>query len=64
VTFAEPFYATPTVGITAYNMGTGDYYTITAMSRSGFTITFYNAAATMVSRSFTYSAVGFGREIV
>jgi hypothetical protein len=45
-------------------MGTGDYYSITAMSRSGFTITFYNAAATMVSRNFTYSAVGFGREIV
>lgn len=64
VAFAEPFYAVPTIGVTAYNMGTGDYYSITAMSRSGFTITFYNAAATMVSRSFTYSAVGFGREIV
>jgi hypothetical protein len=64
VAFAEPFYAVPAIGVTAYNMGTGDYYSITAMSRSGFTITFYNASATVVSRNFTYSAVGFGREIV
>jgi hypothetical protein len=63
VTFGEAFFQAPAIGITAYNMGTGDYYTITGMSRTGFTVTFYNAAAAAVSRSFTYTAIGYGREI-
>lgn len=63
VTFANAFFQAPAIGITAYNMGTGDYFTITGMSRTGFTVTFYNNAAAMVSRSFTYTAVGYGREV-
>lgn len=64
VTFANRFYQTPQLGITAYNMATGDYYVISSPTRSGFTITFYNAANSMISRQFSYTAIGYGREIV
>ena len=64
VTFDEAFYQSPAVGITAYNMGTGDFYTVTSQSRTGFTITFYDSGSTVVSREFTYTATGYGREIV
>jgi hypothetical protein len=62
-TFANPFFAIPSVGVTAYNMETGDYFTIAAVTRIGFQVTFRDAAATAVSRQFTYTAIGFGREI-
>ena len=63
VTFDEAFYQAPAVGITAYNMGTGDYYTVAAQTRTGFTITFYNSSNGVINRNFTYTAIGFGREI-
>lgn len=62
VVFTNAFYQTPSIGITAYNMSTGDYFTITADTRLGFTVTFRNAAGTAVSRNFTYTAVGYGRQ--
>jgi hypothetical protein len=64
VTFDEAFYQSPAVGITAYNMGTGDYYAVTSQNRTGFTVTFYDSANTVISRDFTYIATGYGREIV
>ena len=63
VTFANAFYQTPAIGITAMDMSTGDYYAITATTRQGFTVTFRNSAGTAVSRQFTYSAVGYGKEV-
>lgn len=62
-TFANAFFQTPSIGITAYNMATGDYYAITGDSRTGFSIVFRNSAGTAVSRQFTYAAVGYGREV-
>ena len=64
VTFANRFYQTPQLGITAYNMATGDYYVISSPTRSGFTITFYNAANSMISRQFSYTAIGYDREVI
>jgi hypothetical protein len=61
--FTNAFYQTPAVGITAYNMATGDYFTIGTTTRQGFTVTFRNSAGAAVSRQFTYTAVGFGKEI-
>ncbi|NBS71476.1 hypothetical protein EBT31_21590, partial [bacterium] len=63
VVFADAFYQTPAIGITAMNMQTGDYYAITATTRQGFTIVFRDSAGAAVSRQFTYSAVGYGKEI-
>jgi hypothetical protein len=63
VTFANGFYEPPSIGITALNMGTGDYFTIASVTRTSFQITFRDSGGTAISRQFTYSAVGFGREV-
>ncbi len=63
VTYPEPFKVAPVVGITAKNMSTGDYYRITSESNTGFTITFYNSSATIISRNFDVFAKGYGRAI-
>ena len=63
VTFGNPFRATPAISITAQNMATGDYYTITSPSASGFTIRFFNASNTGISRTFDYLASGYGEQI-
>jgi len=60
VTFANSFFATPAIAVTAENMATGDYYIITAKSASGFTIQFKNTAGTGVARTMDWIAKGFG----
>ena len=61
--FANAFYQTPNIGITAFNMATGDYYTISNVTRTGFQVVFRNSANAAVDRNFTYTAVGYGREL-
>jgi predicted phage tail protein len=51
----------PSIGITAQNMGTGDYFEVTSVSGTGFTVTFKNSTGTAVSRNFNWNAVGYGR---
>lgn len=63
VTFANAFFEAPSVGVTGFNMGTGDYFTIASVTRTGFQVTFRNSAGSAVSRQFTYTAIGFGRQI-
>jgi hypothetical protein len=63
VTYADAFYAAPDVTISPSNMATGDFFTLTAVTRTGFTVEFKNSASAAVTRSFTYTAVGYGREI-
>lgn len=63
VTFDRRFYGTPQVVVTGLDMATGDYATITSITRSGFQVTFRNSGGTAVSRQFHYTATGYGREI-
>lgn len=65
VTFAEAFYEPPNIGITGYNLAAGDYWVLdpASITRTGFSITFRNSAAAAVARQFSYTAIGFGREI-
>jgi len=44
-------------------MGTGEYFTVTSVSRTGFSVTFRNSSTSMVSKNFDYQAVGHGRQI-
>jgi len=60
ITYTNAFYASPAVGIAAQNMATGDYYTITSKTKTGFTITFYNSSAAAQNRTFDYVAKGYG----
>lgn len=64
VTFTSAFYDTPGVAITAQNMVSGDYYTISNASESGFDIDFYNSSNAHVSRVFSYLAKGQGQRSV
>ena len=62
ITFPSAFYSTPSVGITAQDMDSGDFFQLSSISRTGFTVTFKNGASN-ISKVFDYQAVGHGREI-
>lgn len=62
VTYTNAFYQTPSLGLTAFNLASGDYYEITSPTRSGFTVTFYDSGANPVDRQFQYVATGYGTE--
>jgi len=72
VTFANAFFTgtsvlggvnstLPSVGITAQNMQGGDYFEVSNVSSTGFTVHFKNSGGTSISRQFNWSATGFGR---
>ena len=68
VTFDKAFYTAggttlPSVGITAQNMTTGDYFTIGTVTDTNFTVTFRNSTGTAIDRNFTYTATGYGRAV-
>ena len=57
------FYNTPpSIGITAFNLASGDYYEVTSISRTGFTVKFKNSSNAVISRNFQFQAVGYGSE--
>jgi hypothetical protein len=62
-TFASPFYQAPSVGLTAFNMQTGNYFTLANVTRTGFQVVFRDSIGFAISRNFTYTAIGYGREI-
>jgi hypothetical protein len=62
-TFVNAFYDAPAVSITPLNMATGDYFTLSSVSATGFQVAFFNSGGSPVSRQFTYTAVGYGRRI-
>lgn len=62
VAFSPWFKELRSVTIAAQNMATGDYYTISSKTRTGFGVTFRNSAGAAISRTFDYQAIGFGRE--
>lgn len=62
ITFDRAFYASPSIGITGQNMATGDYYVLSSISSTGFTVTFKNSGGTDVDRTFDWVAIGHGRE--
>jgi hypothetical protein len=59
VTYTKAFYAAPSIGITPYNLIHSEDFTITNVTRTGFTIAFKQGGS-FIARSFTYTAVGFG----
>ena len=78
ITFGTPFFVgtsslggvnafLPTVGITIQNAQGGDFFTITSVSGTGFSLKVKNRDTsgneTFVDRSFTFSAVGYGKGV-
>ena len=64
VLFENAFYTDTdtevTVGITAFDLQSGDYYRLTSVTRTGFTVTFYNSSNAVIDRNFQYTAIGYG----
>ena len=60
VTFTNPFFEIPALGIAAQNMQSGDTFTISSKTVNGFTIAFVNSSGAAVDRTFDYIAKGFG----
>ena len=63
VTFPSAFRSVPSIGITAQDFDGGDYFQLSSISRTGFTVTFKNSSDTIISKVFDYQAVGHGKEI-
>ena len=72
VTFTAPFFVgtsalgnlnsfLPSVVVSPQNMATGDYFELSSISGTGFTVHFKNSSNASIDRNFTYSAVGFGK---
>ena len=77
ITFGKPFFVgtsstqggvnayLPSIGITIQNAQGGDFFTVTSVSGTGFTVTIKNkdtsGVETFVNRTFTFSAVGYGK---
>jgi len=65
VTFANAFYTDGntkvTVGITAFDLASGDYYVMSEPTGTGFTITFKNGSS-VINRNFQYTAIGYGTQ--
>ena len=73
VTFGSPFFTgatglgganafLPTVGITIQNAQSGDFFTVTNVSGTGFTVNIKNGSS-FVDRTFTFQAVGYGKGV-
>jgi hypothetical protein len=74
VTFANSFYGgnglwhagstnttfKPTISIIPENMATGDFFNVSNVSATGFTVRFQKADGSTVSRNFYWSASGYG----
>ena len=52
----------PSIGITAQNLASGDFFEITNITGAGFTVTFKNSSGNAVDRNFGFTAVGFGKK--
>jgi len=63
ITFAAPFYSTPAIAITADSMATGDYYTLSGKSASGFFVQFFNSGGTPIAKTMDWIAKGFGYKV-
>ena len=72
VTFNHPFFTgtsallgansnPPAIGITAFNMASGDFFELSSITGSGFTVHFKNSSGSSVDRNFNFTAIGFGK---
>ena len=52
----------PSVGISAMNMLSGDYFELSNITGTGFTVHFRNSSDVSVDRNFRWTAVGYGKQ--
>ena len=61
ITFTNAFGSIDGISIMGQNMNSGEFYTITNKTTTGFTITFKESSGTVVDRTFDFVAQGHGR---
>jgi len=72
ITFNSPFFTgtsallgtnsnPPAIGITAFNMASGDFFELSSITGTGFTVHFKNSSGSSVDRNFNFTAIGFGK---
>ena len=72
ITFNHPFFTgtsallgansnPPAIGITAFNMASGDFFELSSITGSGFTVHFKDSSNSSVDRNFNFTAIGFGK---
>ena len=72
ITFDHPFFTgtsallgansnPPAIGITAFNMASGDFFELSSITGTGFTVHFKNSSNASVDRNFNFTATGFGK---
>ena len=59
VTFTLPFVTIPALGFAVQNMASGDTYTLSNKTATGFDVAFLNSSGSGVSRTFDFIAKGF-----
>ena len=64
VVYGREFYSYTAVTVTPHDMETGDYYEVSSKDETGFSIRFYNASDTRITRTFDYIAQGTGRKVI
>ena len=52
----------PSIGIVGQNLQTGDFFSVTAVSDTAFTVKFMNGSS-VVDRNFYWTAVGYGKRV-
>ena len=72
ITFDHPFFTgtsallgansnPPAIGITAFNMASGDFFELSSITGTGFTVHFKDSSNNSVDRNFNFTAIGFGK---
>ncbi|SAK63648.1 host specificity protein J [Caballeronia pedi] len=64
IKFTVPFKDAPAISIIAQGLASGDKWTITGQSATGFTIAFQNSAGTAIAKTCDWIARGYGYEHV
>ncbi|WP_250532443.1 phage tail protein [Caballeronia sp. ATUFL_F1_KS39] len=64
IKFTVPFKDAPAISIIAQGLASGDKWTITAQSATGFTIAFQNSTGTGIAKTCDWIARGYGYEHV
>jgi len=59
VTFTQPYVTVPSLGFAVQDMASGDTYTLSNKTATGFSVAFTNSGGSGVSRTFDFIAKGF-----
>ena len=63
-TFDNAFHQDPTVNITPFDLDQNQHFTLSNVSKTGFTIEFiHGGGGGSVAKQFSYTATGFGRAL-